>query len=424
MPTALRGDARDLPQLAGHTPDDINASRKARQGPRRTRGAATGLRRLDPCQAPALRLGVVLGVPSEGALGPSSYLARTREAMAGLGCRAGAVAGDARRRAPSAPTPRLTRPDLADLPPHRRGGRAGSMPPSACASADAGRRRRDRGRAAPPTDPAVGRRDHRLLDEAMRDRSPDIEVPLPSSLRATSLARLRDDPDKFARDLARPMPRRPSPAARFGTRFHAWVEARFGQQLLLDPDELPGRADPGIDDDTDLRELIKQFEDGPFRRPGPGRGRATVRPGARGSGGPRPDRRGLPGRTTATWSSTGRPTGQLPPTRSSWRSTASPGRSCTTWPRAGPGRLLLRAHGDPRRARRPSGPRRAPGTRQPGLTGTTVHVHDCDVTNCRQGRCNGAGARFGDQESGGTSHEQVRAGGAVRGVVLHRGKHL
>ena len=75
-------------------------------------------------------------------------------------------------------------------------------------------------------------------------------MPLPSSLSATSLARLRDDPEAFARDLARPMPRQPSPAARFGTRFHAWVEARFGQQLLLDPDELPGRGDAGIDDDV------------------------------------------------------------------------------------------------------------------------------------------------------------------------------
>ena len=60
------------------------------------------------------------------------------------------------------------------------------------------------------------------------------------------------------------MPRPPSSAARFGTRFHAWVEARFGQQLLLDPDELPGRGDLGIDDDSDLRELVKLFENGPF----------------------------------------------------------------------------------------------------------------------------------------------------------------
>ena len=60
------------------------------------------------------------------------------------------------------------------------------------------------------------------------------------------------------------MPRPPSSAARFGTRFHAWVEARFGQQLLLDPDDLPGRADAGIDDDSDLQELINLFEAGPF----------------------------------------------------------------------------------------------------------------------------------------------------------------
>jgi DNA helicase-2/ATP-dependent DNA helicase PcrA len=60
------------------------------------------------------------------------------------------------------------------------------------------------------------------------------------------------------------MPRQPAPAARFGTRFHAWVETRFGQQGLFDPDELSGRADAGIDDDADLKELIATFEAGPF----------------------------------------------------------------------------------------------------------------------------------------------------------------
>ena len=60
------------------------------------------------------------------------------------------------------------------------------------------------------------------------------------------------------------MPRKPSSSARFGTRFHAWVEARFGQQELMDPDELPGRQDAGIDDESDLQELIALFEKGPF----------------------------------------------------------------------------------------------------------------------------------------------------------------
>ena len=60
------------------------------------------------------------------------------------------------------------------------------------------------------------------------------------------------------------MPRPPSRAARFGTVFHAWVEARFGQQPLLDPDDLPGRYDTGIDDDADLDAVIAAFEQGPF----------------------------------------------------------------------------------------------------------------------------------------------------------------
>ena len=42
------------------------------------------------------------------------------------------------------------------------------------------------------------------------------------------------------------------------------MEARFGQQELVDPDELPGRGDAEIDDDDDLRELIGLFEKGEF----------------------------------------------------------------------------------------------------------------------------------------------------------------
>ena len=107
----------------------------------------------------------------------------------------------------------------------------------------------------------------RLVDEARSRFAGAVEVPLPSSLSATSLAALRDDPGAFAAALARPMPSRPSPAARFGTRFHAWVEQHYEQsrqELLVDPDELSGRADVGVDDDADLRELIARFEAGPF----------------------------------------------------------------------------------------------------------------------------------------------------------------
>ncbi|MGZ5403760.1 MAG: PD-(D/E)XK nuclease family protein, partial [Nocardioides sp.] len=104
----------------------------------------------------------------------------------------------------------------------------------------------------------------RLLAEARADRADVVDVPLPSSLSATALARLRDDPEGFARELARPMPRPPAPAARFGTRFHAWVETRFGQQQLIDADQLPGRADAEIDGADDLAALVAAFEQGDF----------------------------------------------------------------------------------------------------------------------------------------------------------------
>jgi DNA helicase II / ATP-dependent DNA helicase PcrA len=104
----------------------------------------------------------------------------------------------------------------------------------------------------------------RLLAQAARERATVIDVPIPTSLSATALGRLRSDPDGFARDLARPMPRPPSPAARFGTRFHAWVESRFDQQNLFEPDELPGQADAGIDSDAEFTAVVAAFEAGPF----------------------------------------------------------------------------------------------------------------------------------------------------------------
>ncbi len=263
MPSALRGDARDLPALAGHTPEDITAhaaAAKAHEAQEELRlgyVAWTRARHLLSvsawCWAPRLKTG----------LGPSAYLRATRDAMAAWG---------------GVPDQWLDAPEKGAASPY-----AAASPdqpwPISHRTAEVERRIEAAGRVRAATlhaEDAVEDVLHldriqqwddeiaRLLEEATRDRSPDIEVPLPSSLSATSLARLRDDPDTFARDLARPMPRPPSSAARFGTRFHAWVEARFGQQLLLDPDELPGRGDEGIDDDSELRELVKRFEDGPF----------------------------------------------------------------------------------------------------------------------------------------------------------------
>ncbi|KAA1423069.1 ATP-dependent helicase [Mumia zhuanghuii] len=104
----------------------------------------------------------------------------------------------------------------------------------------------------------------RLLTEARRTQAETLEVPLPPNLSTTSLMAMRKDPAAFARNLARPLPRPPAPAARFGTRFHAWIEAHFGQQTLIGDDELPGLRDHDIEDEVELAELIRAFESGPM----------------------------------------------------------------------------------------------------------------------------------------------------------------
>jgi DNA helicase-2/ATP-dependent DNA helicase PcrA len=100
-----------------------------------------------------------------------------------------------------------------------------------------------------------------LAGELLRARDSVTEVPLPASLTASQLLRLAADPDGLAQELARPMPLPPQPAARRGTRFHAWVEARFEALTLpfLEPGDLPG-SDAEIADEQDLETLKDAFE--------------------------------------------------------------------------------------------------------------------------------------------------------------------
>ncbi|MGW2087082.1 UvrD-helicase domain-containing protein [Streptomyces sp. NPDC001880] len=109
-----------------------------------------------------------------------------------------------------------------------------------------------------------------LTGELRRARATVRDVLVPASLSATQLLHLADDPDGFARELARPMPKPPQPAARRGTRFHAWVESRFEELPLpmLGPDELPGgdENDAEIADERDLAALKAAFERTPYAR--------------------------------------------------------------------------------------------------------------------------------------------------------------
>jgi len=124
--------------------------------------------------------------------------------------------------------------------------------------------------AGTPAEPAEAERVARwdadlaaLLAEAEELHEQDRTVTLPAKLSASSLVRLTADPGGLAQDLARPMPRRPAPAARRGTSFHAWVESLFGQATLIDLDEFDDAPPPGEADD--LAPLQDAFRSGPFR---------------------------------------------------------------------------------------------------------------------------------------------------------------
>lgn len=262
LPAPLRGDAHDLPQLAGYDKAALDAYRAAT----RDHDAEEELRLgYVAFTRAAHRLAVTsyLWGPRTTPFGPSDYQVVVRDQLTAWG---------------EPPEGWQEKPVKGDPNPYDAVDPSRPWPPTgtgreAALRLEAARRVRE-------VDPAAA--DHgldmieaaqvaewdteleRLVGEVRADRSGAIAVALPSSLSATALGRLRDDPTTFARELARPMPRPPSSSARFGVRFHAWVEARFGQQDLFDYGDLPGRGDAGIDDDADLKELIATFESGPF----------------------------------------------------------------------------------------------------------------------------------------------------------------
>ncbi len=262
LPAPLRGDAADLPQLRGHDKqalDDYRSDTRAHDRTEELRLAYVAFTRA------AHRLSVTsyCWSPRATPYGPSEYQSVVRDLLSEWG-EPDPTWLD--KPAKGAPNPYLDEDPSRPWPPIGPGAEA--------------QRRLAAAELVRTADPSAEDHDldleeaarvaewdaelERLLAEARAERSTAISVPLPSSLSATALLRLQAEPEEFARDLARPMPRPPSRAARFGTLFHAWVEARFGQQPLLDPDDLPGRYDTGIDDDADLDAVVESFEKGPF----------------------------------------------------------------------------------------------------------------------------------------------------------------
>ncbi len=274
LPAPLRGDADDLPQLAGHDKDALEAYRQAT----RRHDAQEELRL---AYVALTRAGHREEVSSycwgsrPTSFGPSDYQRTLRDLLTERGLE---VASWREKPARGEANP-YAAVDTSVPWPRAGHGAETELRLEAAARVRAVREASHRSAVPPPgAEPDVieaariaewDDEIERLLTEARVARAGSREVPLPSSLSATSLARLREDPEGFARDLARPMPRPPAPQARSGTRFHAWVETRFGQQLLLDPDDLPGRADSGIEDDAELAALVSAFERSEFAERAP-----------------------------------------------------------------------------------------------------------------------------------------------------------
>lgn len=94
-----------------------------------------------------------------------------------------------------------------------------------------------------------------LLKEREAARGQAERVPLPSHLSASTVVALAHDPTAVALQIRRPIPQQPSDAARRGTRFHEWLEARFeARENLLDT-----VAEATSDDDRWLRTLQRNF---------------------------------------------------------------------------------------------------------------------------------------------------------------------
>jgi DNA helicase-2/ATP-dependent DNA helicase PcrA len=274
LPGPLRGDADDQPDLAALTKGGLSAYEQdcrdhvEREERRLGYVAFTRARRL------LIGTGHWWGPTQKKMRGPSPFLTELRDhADAGHGVVALWAEEPAERTNPALHVPAsYSWPTAYDDGPYLRRRAAADQVLVDIAALEVG--------AALPATVGLTEREREQLDRLDREaallleeeraaRRPVRDVALPQTMSASQLLRLQSDPDGFARELARPLPRRPVAAARRGTRFHAWVETLFAQRPLLDPDELPGAEDDAMADDGDLSTLQAAFLATPYaaRRP-------------------------------------------------------------------------------------------------------------------------------------------------------------
>jgi DNA helicase II / ATP-dependent DNA helicase PcrA len=266
LPFSLRGDAADLPALAGVAASDLAmfgeacAGRELAEERRLAYVAATRAAFWLACTGYWWGEGL-------SRLGPSAFLDEVRGV-----CEAGegVVAEWAPEPGPDAANPALAEPASAPWPAEQEvTARARAVRDAAGlvsrAMAEADRRRPAPAAAGPHREllDTWERETELLLAERARRRGGGhAQVALPRQLPVSALVTMARDPAELARQVRRPMPRPPAPHALRGTDFHRWLEERFGQPQLIDADELPGAADDldGTGPDAELAGLKERFE--------------------------------------------------------------------------------------------------------------------------------------------------------------------
>ncbi len=273
LPFPLRGDRDELPELdwMGATDqDDAKTRVEAFQQACRDRGALEERRLAYVAVTRARSLLACSGYWWDTTVkhrGPSSLLTEMHELCAGGG---GTVDVWTTEPEEGGLNPMAAEPASGEWPYDPLGPRRPAVSAAAEAVRAAGRRE-----GSGPTEDGVrsgGSTSERaqawdrelelLLAELARSRETADEpvVELPARLSVSQLVELRRDPVRLARSLRRPLPRRPAPQARRGTRFHLWLEQLWGQQRLLDVDQLPGSADDTAAPDDDLVALQESFQ--------------------------------------------------------------------------------------------------------------------------------------------------------------------
>nr|WP_245349614.1 ATP-dependent DNA helicase [Brachybacterium fresconis] len=115
-------------------------------------------------------------------------------------------------------------------------------------------------------DPALAEIVRRTIADLEQQAAPPA-VHSPPRLSASQVVHQARDPQDAAIELLRPLPRRPSAAAARGTAFHAWLESRYDSATLLDLEDLvdlADRADPDAEGGGEDRALREAFVASPW----------------------------------------------------------------------------------------------------------------------------------------------------------------